>query len=40
MPKPRPAYLPGLYYHFYNRGHDRSPIFREIENYLFVIPKN
>jgi REP element-mobilizing transposase RayT len=39
MPKPRPAYLPGLYYHFYNRGHDRSPIFREIENYLFVIRK-
>ncbi|HEY4692239.1 MAG TPA: transposase [Bellilinea sp.] len=37
MVKARPPYLPGCYYHFYNRGHDRSPIFRENENYLFVI---
>jgi len=39
MVKARPPYIPGCYYHFYNRGHDRSPIFRENENYLFVTRK-
>jgi len=39
MPKPRPAYLPGLYYHIYNRGCSRLSIFKEPENYLFVLRK-
>ncbi len=33
----RPEYLPGQYYHFYNRGAHRVSIFREPTNYLFVI---
>jgi putative transposase len=40
VPKLRPAYITGHYYHFYNRGRSRLPIFREPENYLFVIKKN
>ncbi len=39
MPVPRPAYLPGQYYHIYNRGAHRLSIFREPENYLFVLRK-
>jgi putative transposase len=39
MPKPRPAYLPNQFYHFYNRGAHRISIFREPENYLFVLRK-
>jgi len=39
MPDPRPPYLPGQYYHFYNRGHSRASIFREDANYLFVLRK-
>ena len=39
MPPPRPAYLSGQYYHFYNRGHSRASIFREEDNYLFVLGK-
>jgi REP element-mobilizing transposase RayT len=39
MPKPRPTYLPGQYYHFYNRGRSRLPIFKEPENYIFVLRK-
>ncbi len=39
MSKPRPAYLPGHYYHFYNRGAHRVSIFREPENYVFVLHK-
>jgi len=35
----RPPYLPGQYYHFYNRGRSRLDIFIEPENYLFVIQK-
>ena len=35
----RPAYIPGHYYHIYNRGADRLPIFRETDNYIFVIRK-
>ncbi|MCI0581252.1 MAG: transposase [Chloroflexi bacterium] len=31
----RPPYLPGRYYHFYNRGAHRLAIFREDENFLF-----
>ena len=37
MPKPRPAYISGGYFHFYNRGSHKIPIFREPENYLFVL---
>ena len=33
----RPPYLPGHFYHFYNRGAHRGSIFREEDNYLFVI---
>ena len=39
MTKARPAYLPGLFFHLYNRGHGRANIFKEDENYLFVIRK-
>jgi putative transposase len=35
----RPEYLPGHYYHIYNRGADRAPIFREDDNYIFVLRK-
>lgn len=39
MPKLRPPYLPGQYYHFYNRGAHRVSIFREPETYIFVLRK-
>jgi hypothetical protein len=39
MPKPRPVYQAGYIYHFFNRGHSRLSIFREPENYLFVLRK-
>ncbi len=35
----RPAFLKNHFYHFYNRGIDRKAIFREHDNYLFVIKK-
>lgn len=35
----RPDYLPGHFYHLYNRGAHRLSIFREGENYLFVLRK-
>ena len=35
----RPAYIPNYYYHIYNRGFDRASIFREEDNYLFVLRK-
>jgi putative transposase len=35
----RPAYTQGGYYHFYNRGAHRESIFREPENYVFVLQK-
>jgi putative transposase len=37
MPQPRPAYISGGYYHFYNRGSHKIPVFREAENYLFIL---
>jgi REP element-mobilizing transposase RayT len=37
MPAQRPPFLPGHYYHFYNRGAHRTTIFREEDNYLFVL---
>ncbi len=39
MPYPRPPYLPGHFYHFYNRGRSRLPIFLEPDNYYFVLRK-
>ncbi|MBU1662866.1 MAG: transposase [Chloroflexi bacterium] len=39
MPQPRPDYLPGHYYHFFNRGAHRVSIFREPKNYFFVLKK-
>ena len=33
------AWLPGQYYHIYNRGVQRGTIFREPDNYLFVIAR-
>jgi REP element-mobilizing transposase RayT len=35
----RPEYHSGGIYHIYNRGTHRAPIFREPENYLFVLRK-
>ena len=39
MPTPRPTYLPGHYYHIYNRGAHQKSIFKEPANYLFVQKK-
>ena len=36
---PRPPYMQGQFYHFYNRGAHRVSIFLEAENYLFVLRK-
>jgi putative transposase len=35
----RPDYLPGHYYHLYNRGAHRDSIFREEDNYLYLLRK-
>jgi REP element-mobilizing transposase RayT len=35
----RPLYLPGHYYHIYNRGAHKAAIFHEEDNYLFVLRK-
>ncbi|NQU29546.1 MAG: transposase [Anaerolineae bacterium] len=37
MPQPRPEYLPGNYYHFFNRGAHKNSIFREPNNYFHVL---
>ena len=39
MPTSRPEYLPGHFYHLYNRGAHQVSIFREEDNYLFVLRK-
>jgi REP element-mobilizing transposase RayT len=39
MPRRRVAFVPGEYYHVYNRGVERRPIFFERENYLFFLRK-
>ncbi len=39
MPKPRPDYVRGGFYHFYNRGAHRVSIFRERDNYSYVLRK-
>jgi putative transposase len=38
MPR-RPEYLAGNYYHIFNRGAHRVSIFREADNYVFVLRK-
>lgn len=35
----RPVYLQGHYYHIYNRGTSKASIFREDENYFFVLKR-
>ncbi len=37
MAKTRPEFLPGYYYHIYNRGANKQQIFKEKSNYLYVI---
>lgn len=32
-----PDYQPGHYYHIYNRGANKNPIFFEDENYTFLL---
>ena len=39
MPYRRISFAQGQYYHIYNRGSGRQPIFREADNYLFVLRK-
>ena len=33
------TWMPGSYYHIYNRGVNKSTLFREEENYMFVLRK-
>lgn len=37
MPRRETPFVPGLYYHFYNRGNNRQSVFFEPENYLFFL---
>ena len=37
MPRRVIPFLPDQYYHFYNRGNNRQPVFFERENYLFFL---
>ncbi|HRQ37929.1 MAG TPA: transposase [Chloroflexota bacterium] len=37
MSRKLPPFVPGHYYHIYNRGAHRLSIFREPENYLFIL---
>lgn len=37
MPYRKVQFAPSHYYHIYNRGSGRQPIFREKDNYLFVL---
>lgn len=39
MPNQRPQYIPGSFYHIYNRGAHQKPIFKEPSNYTYVIKK-
>ena len=39
MPSLRPPFIRNHFYHFYNRGFERAPIFRGQENYIFVLNK-
>ncbi len=37
MTNRRPEFLPGFYYHIYNRGAHKQEIFKEHSNYLYTI---
>lgn len=37
MPRRKAPFVPGQYYHFYNRGNNRQAIFFERENYLYFL---
>jgi REP element-mobilizing transposase RayT len=37
MPRRATNFAPGHYYHIYNRGAHKQPIFRETENYLYLL---
>jgi REP element-mobilizing transposase RayT len=39
VPRRRPDYCKGRFYHFYNRGAHRVSLFRESDNYTFVLRK-
>ncbi len=39
MPRRHVTFLPGAYYHVYNRGANHQPIFFERENYLFFLQR-
>jgi putative transposase len=39
MAKRKGEFLPDHYYHIYNRGANRQPIFFEEDNYLFLLKK-
>lgn len=37
MPRRETPFIPGLYYHIYNRGNNRQAIFFQPENYLYFL---
>ena len=37
MTNKRPEFIPGSYYHIYNRGANKQTIFNDRSNYIFVI---
>ena len=37
MPYRKTQFVPGHYYHVYNRGVEKHPIFRECENYRYLL---
>ena len=39
MPRREVEFLQGEFYHLYNRGNDRQPIFFDDENYLFFLKR-
>jgi putative transposase len=37
MPRRQTPFVPGLYYHIYNRGNNRQSVFFQPENYLYFL---
>ena len=37
MPRRTIPFMPNQYYHFYNRGNNRQPVFFERDNYLYFL---
>lgn len=37
MPRRETTFLPNHYYHLYNRGVDKRPLFHEADNYLYLL---